>query len=253
MGKRVQAAETVDSQGHHSESGDHPPAWRRPAGRKAGPAPEFEDLGANLLGLLQKCFGRFNRLLALLPDPRQQDLCTYVAAHLWWHIVLSFLLRRGSRNGFDTARNSGCMPANMLRLCGQEWDEQRLGPRRTVSCSENAKRHAGRVSVEAVAELPLYMVERLFEMRMLERARLFGSWWMILIDGTLKDRGHRCKNGNKRYRYVLDAKLLGPNGLTLHLMSEFINMRDPVLEKEDCELNAFRRKRPSGHPVDGSP
>jgi hypothetical protein len=176
-----------------------------------------------------------------LPDPRRQELCTYAAAHLWWHILLSFLLRRGSRNRFDTARNSGWMPANVLRLCGQPWDEQRLGPRRTVSCSENAKRHAGRVSVEAVAELPLHMVQRLFQMRMLESARLFGSWWMILIDGTLKDRGHRCKNGGKRYRYVLDAKLVGPNGLTLHLMSEFSNLRDPALEKEDCELNAFHR------------
>ena len=69
-----------------------------------------------------------------MPDPRRQDLCTDAAAHLWWHIVLSFLLRQGSRNGFDTARNSGWMPANVLRLCGREWDEQRLGPRRTVTC-----------------------------------------------------------------------------------------------------------------------
>jgi hypothetical protein len=28
-------------------------------------------------------------------------MCLYAAAHLWWHIIATFLSRKGSRNGFD--------------------------------------------------------------------------------------------------------------------------------------------------------
>jgi hypothetical protein len=182
-----------------------------------------------------------NRWLDAVPDPRRQDLCTYPARHLWWQILLTFLLRDGSRNAFDGDRNSGQLPENMSRLCAQEWDEERLGKRRTVTCSENAKRHASRVGVSRVASLLILMIRRLMDMRMLDSARLFDRWWMIAIDGTLQDRGRATAKGEARYRYVVEAKLVGPQGTMFSLMSEFMDMRDPVRDKEDCELNAFRR------------
>jgi hypothetical protein len=182
-----------------------------------------------------------NRWLDGLPDPRRQELCTYSGRHLWWQIMMTCLLRDGSRNAFDADRNSGQMPQNILQLCDQEWDEQRLGTRRTVTCSENATRHASRVSVSAVGQLTVLMVRRLMQMRLLDSARLFGRWWMVAIDGTLQDRGHDTQAGEARYRYVVEAKLVGPQGTMFSLMSEFMDMRDPVRDKEDCELNAFRR------------
>lgn len=154
---------------------------------------------------------------------------------------MTFLLRAGSRNAFDADRNSGQFPENMLRLCGQKWDAERLGERRTVTCSENATHHASRVPVEAVAQIPPRMVRRLTQMRLLDSARLLGRWWMIAIDGTLQDRGRATPEAEARYRYVVEAKLVGPWGTMFSLMSEFVNVRDPVRDKEDCELNAFRR------------
>lgn len=182
-----------------------------------------------------------NRWLDDLPDPRRQELCTYLGRHLWWQILLTFLLRDGSRNAFDADRNSGQMPQNVLHLCAHAWDDARLGPRRTVTCSENALRHAARVPVGAVGRILVYMVRRLMQMRLLDSARLFGHWWMIAIDGTLQDRGHATQAGEARYRYVVEAKLVGPQGTMFGLMSEFMDMRDPVRDKEDCELNAFHR------------
>jgi len=156
-------------------------------------------------------------------------------------MLLTFLLRDGSRNAFDGDRNSGQLPENMLRLCAQAWDEQRLGARRTVTCSENAKRQASRVAVGTVAQLPVRMVRRLMQMRLLDPARLLGRWWMIAIDGTLQDRGHDTPAGATRYRYVVEAKLVGPLGTMFSLMTEFMDLRDPVRDKDDCELNAFLR------------
>ncbi len=156
-------------------------------------------------------------------------------------MLLTFLVRDGSRNAFDGDRNSGHWPENILQLCAQEWDAERLGERRTVTCSQNATRHASRVAVSAVAELLLLMVRRLMQMRLLDSARVLDHWWLVAIDGTLQDRGHATRAGEARYRYVVEAKLVGPQGTMFALFTEFMDMRDPVRDKEDCELNAFHR------------
>jgi hypothetical protein len=129
----------------------------------------------------------------------------------------------------------------MLHLCDQDWDEERLGLRRTVTCSQNATHHASRVSVPAVAKILISMIRRLMQMRLLDSARLFGRWWMVAIDGTLQDRGRNTPQDMARYRYVVEAKLVGPEGTMFTLMTEFEDVRDLIRDKEDCELNAFQR------------
>jgi hypothetical protein len=151
------------------------------------------------------------------------------------------LLRGGSRNAFDGDRNSGALPENMQQLCDHAWDRHRLGNRSTVTCSGNATHQASRIAVDAVARLPILMARRLMQMRLPDSARLLDRWWLIALDGTLQDRGHATKGLPSRYRYVVEAKLVGPAGTMIPLMTEFMDVRDPVREKEDCELNAFRR------------
>jgi len=241
MGERVQASKEADSTHHQRESGDHSAACRRPAGRKPGPAPDGTSFGRQLAGVASRCFPDMNRWLDALPDPRRQDMCVYSGPHLWWQMILTFLLRHGTRNAFDGDRNSGELPENLLRLCAEEWDEDRLGTRRTVTCTGNTTHHASRIPVDAVAGIPLLMVRRLIQMRMLDDARLLGRWRLVVIDGTLQDRGRDTPGKLARYRYVVEAKLVGPEGTMFPLMTEFVNVRDPILEKEDCELNAFRR------------
>ncbi len=242
MGKRAQTVKTSHSQGHRSKSGGHSSACRRPAGRKAGPAPDPTGFGKALKRVVVTCFPDLNRWLGELPDPRKQSMCKYAGSHIWWQILLTFILRNGSRNAFDADRNTGQMPENVLRLCGQQWDEKRLGKRRTVTCSGNAVIHAGRVSHVKVGMLLLAMVKRLIQMRLLESARLFNRWWLIVIDGTLQDRGRKTtRMWKSRYRYIVEAKLIGPFGTIWPLMTEFQDMSDPIREKEDCELNACLR------------
>jgi len=168
-------------------------------------------------------------------------MCTYSGRHIWRQILMTFLTRGGSRNAFDGDRNSGNLPQNMALLCDTPWDEQRLGARVTVTCSGNATHHASRVATSEVATIPLRMTRRLMDMRLLDSARLFGHWWQVAIDGTLQDRGHDTPETEARYRYVLEAKLVGPHGTVFHLASEFMDVRDPVRDKEDCELKAFLR------------
>ncbi len=82
-------------------------------------------------------FPDLNAWLDDVPDPRVKAMCTYSFRHVLWQGIATFLLRNGSRNAFDADRNSGCLPDNMLRVCGEAWDRERLGERRTVTCSGN--------------------------------------------------------------------------------------------------------------------
>jgi hypothetical protein len=241
VGKRVQTTEETHPQNHPGKSGDHSTTRRRPAGCKPGPAPDSESFGRHLEAIVRLCFPELNRWLDALPEPRRLDMCVYAGRHLWWQIILTHLLRGGSRNAFDAERNSGLLPENVLRLCAQDWDEERLGERRTVTCSQNALRQASRVSVREVARIPVLMFRRLLAMRLLESARLFDRWWMIAIDGTLQDRGRATPTQEARYRYVVEAKVVGPPGTMFTLMTEFQDVGDLVRDKEDCELRAFQR------------
>ena len=99
--------------------------------------------------------------------------------------------------------------------------------------------HADRIDTSSVEHIPLKMVRRLLSMRMLDAGRLFGNWWLIAVDGTLQQR--TGKKGQKHSRMVLEARLIGPCGVELPLMSEFLDVRDPVREKRDCELRGFDR------------
>ena len=110
-------------------------------------------------------FPRLNGWLDELPDPRVQEMCLYTAAHLWWHILATYLFRTGSRNAFDEQRNSGAAPWNMGLLCGQDRRGPALCGQPTVTCSDNANRHASRVDPDQVRQIPLRMIQELLKRR----------------------------------------------------------------------------------------
>ena len=81
-------------------------------------------------------------------------MCLYTAAHLWWQILATFLSRSGSRNAFDQQRQSGQAAWNMGELCGQTPEDPRFDGQPSVTCSDNAARHASRVDPERSPRSP---------------------------------------------------------------------------------------------------
>jgi hypothetical protein len=175
-------------------------------------------------------------------------MCLYTAAHLWWHIIATYLSRKGSRNGFDEQRQSGQAAWNMGLLCGQSAEDPRFEGEPTVTCSDNAAYHAKRVEPEAVAQIPVRMFHDLLGRRLFDEARLFDRWYRIVLDGSVKEKcrqgfgqGGKSATNGARYRYVLQASVIGPAETLFPLMHEEMDMHDPVSDKEDCELNSFAR------------
>jgi len=198
--------------------------------------------------VLRAVFPRLNAWLNALPDPRVRQMCLYTAAHLWWHIIGTYLSRTGSRNGFDEQRQSGAAAWNLGLLCGQTAEDPRFQGQPTVTCSDNAAHHASRVDPEAVAQIPVLMFHDLLDRRLFDDARLLDRWYRMVVDGSVKEKcrqgfeqgGKSCTNG-ARYRYVLQLSVVGPQGTLFPLMHQEMDIRDPVADKEDCELRSFAR------------
>jgi len=198
--------------------------------------------------VVRAVFPSLNDWLNALPDPRVREMCLYTAAHLWWHIIATYLSRKGSRNGFDEQRQSGQAAWNMGLLCGQTAQDPRFEGQPTVTCSDNAAHHAARVDPEQVAQLPVLMFRDLLERRTFDGTRLFGRWYRMVVDGSVKEKcrqgfeeGGKSSTNGARYRYVLQLSVVGPEGTLLPLMHEEMDIRDPVGDKEDCELKSFAR------------
>jgi hypothetical protein len=192
---------------------------------------------------------QLNRWLdEVLPDPRRQVMCLYTAAHLWWQIIGTFLSRKGSRHGFDQQRHSGQAAWNMGALCGQKPEDPRFDGEPTVTCSDNAAHHASRVDPQVVAQIPVLIFRQLLQRRLLDPTRLFHRWYIMVLDGSVKEKcrrgfteGGKSSSGQARYRYVLQLSVIGPEATVLPLMHEEMDVINPETEKEDCELKAFQR------------
>lgn len=200
-----------------------------------------------LVRVVRALFPRLNSWFNQLPDPRLAPMCVYSAAHLWWQILGTFLSRQGSRNGFDQQRLSGALPWNMGALCGQGPQDGRFGGQPRVTCSDNAARHARRVAPECVAQILLFMFRALLERRFFDGARLAQRYYLVVLDGTVKEKCRRGfeaggkSSGSARYRYVLQASVIGPAGTLFPLMHEEMDGHNPATPKEDCELKSFQR------------
>ncbi len=94
MDQGVQETQTGRAEGHAAESGDHPSARRRPAGRKPGPTPDYEDFGGQREAVIRHCFPELNHWLDNLPDARCQEMCVYLGRHIWWQMILTGLAER---------------------------------------------------------------------------------------------------------------------------------------------------------------
>jgi len=198
--------------------------------------------------VVRAVFPRLNDWLNGLPDPRVQEMCVYAAAHLWWHVLATFLSRKGSRNGFDEQRQSGEAAWNMGALCGQAPEDPRFEGEPTVTCSDNAAYHASRVDPQRVAQIQGLMFRDLLERRLFDGVRLFDRWYVLVVDGSVKEKcrqgfhqGGKSATGGARYRYVLQLSVIGPHGTLFPLMHEEMDLHNPETQKEDCELRSFQR------------
>lgn len=207
-----------------------------------------------LLRTVRSFFPDFNDWLDRLPDSRVQDQITYERRFLvWWGLAL-FLLQLGSRRqlDFDLDSSGTHVLENFNRLAGTQ--------QTTRPVHGTLEHFLGHSKPHAIGDLRRRMVHRLIRMKMLDSARLLGRFVVVvdatgLFSFTTRHCDHCLVQRHETHtvysHQVLEAKLLGPEGMVLSIGSVFIENPDlPEQErsaaafKQDCELKAFSRLVP---------
>jgi len=188
-------------------------------------------------------FPKLTRWLNQIEDPRNKNKITYDPGHLLWLGIFLFLLRLGSKRRIKYKLQTEDFLKNLNLLCS--------GYNQNVAHHDTVEYFLERLDPEELYKVRHKMAYRLIRMKILDRYRLLGKYYMVAVDGTghmMFSKRHcphcltREKNGKILYYYhnVLEAKIVTYTGLALSVETEFISNSDGTT-KQDCELNAFYR------------
>ncbi len=175
-----------------------------------------------------------------LNDPRKRK--EYSLAELVVGGIMLFVFKEGSRNAFDNDRREARFRKNYrrafkLRLPGMD-------------AVEDLYRLLDEHELESLKHL---LIKTLIEKKMFYKFRFMSKKYFVAIDGTgvASYQTNYCgqctsktsKNGKTTYSHnVLEAKLVTHNGMSVSIATEWVrNENGKEYDKQDCELNAFKR------------
>jgi len=187
------------------------------------------------------------RWLSKIPDPRCPKKIKHGLRMLMIYGVLMFVYQMGSRREANRKMTRPQFQAN-LKLFFPELE--------TLPHHDTLNRLLSVIDVEEIMAAHAELIRQLIRKKKFQRYLLENSY-PIAIDGSQKlvrrellseqwlER--EVKKGEERveqyYVYVLEASLAFPNGMTIPLLSEFLDFTkgDSTQEKQDCETRAFCR------------
>jgi hypothetical protein len=179
-----------------------------------------------------------------IPDPRDPKKIKHKLTVVLFYSIVIFAL------GFDSRRDAnrrGTSPT-ILEIFRSVFPEIDSCPH-----MDTVARLLESLSFNEIEKIHINEVKRLIRNKKFRRLMADGCY-VVAIDGTQKWSGNwkfdprlltrTHRNGDTTYHvYVLEASLVGPQGIFIPLMSEFCE-NDPDMgeqTKQDCELKAFYR------------
>ena len=175
-----------------------------------------------------------------LPDYRERK--HYKIAELITGCIAMFLFKEGSRNAMNNDRKEAKFLKNYQRLFKLRLPHIDAVDDLMVILKE-----------EELEQLKATLVTTLIEQRIFRKFKFLGKKYNVTVDGTGIASYHKrhceacltktSKNGKISYFHnVMEAKLVTSNGFSISLATEWIsNEGKSEYDKQDCELNAFKR------------
>ena len=225
---------------------------RNIANRKSGyETPEEEKLDRQIsveaaLKMYRRTLPTLLNRLSKINDPRQPKKVKHSLTVLMIYGILMFVYQMSSLRDANKEMSTAIFFENMKVM---------FPDFKTMPHADTLSRLLERIKVEEIEESLLRLFEQLVKKKKF-RNYLINKRYVIAIDGTQKFmRGeewseeplirHVGKNKNEQYYvYVLEAVVILEHGITLPLMSEFLNnaeYREVSSDKQDCERKAFYR------------
>ncbi|MEX1137532.1 MAG: hypothetical protein WEB89_11560 [Balneolales bacterium] len=174
-------------------------------------------------------------------DPRDNRGKVYSIHEAILSVVLMFLLKEGSRNSYNQDRAEPRFNRNIRRLLNIN-----------LMHGDAFNDVMAVVDEDELQKLKAAMVKILIAHKVFYPYRYKGKY-IVAVDGTgthsfENNYNEKCltktsKNGVTTYsQAVLEAKLVAPNGFCISLASIWMeNNESDEHDKQDCELNAFKR------------
>ena len=202
---------------------------------------EAKVLKANLPVLLKR--------LSKISDPRNPKKIKHKLTVVMLYGILVFVYQMASRRQANEKMTNPIIIEN-LKLLFPELE--------SMPHNDTLQRLLARIDVNEIEKAQIELVRSLIRKKKFRRYLIQGRY-PIAIDGTQKmvrdylcseqwlERNIKVKKGKEPkkqyYVYVLEASLAFRNGMTIPLMSEFLNYSegDTARQKQDCELIAFKR------------
>lgn len=188
------------------------------------------------------------RALKGIKDPRDVKKIEHQLALVLFYGILCFVLHAASRREANRELSGPVLLAH-LRQYFPELER--------IPHQDTLNRLLCGIEVEKIQDLHVDMIRRLVKNKKFDRFLINGRY-PVAIDGTQKlvrkelpssewqqrtvNKGTEAER-TQYYVYVLEASLSFANGMTLPLLSEFLNYEkgDTERDKQDCEVKAFKR------------
>jgi len=190
--------------------------------------------------LINSRFKRLIQKIAKLPEVRRQK--SYQIQDIFGGALALFILKCGSRNCYNTLRDNPAFRENYENCFGSK-----------LPHGDSIEKVLRSFDPKKLEDLKAEEAARLIRRKTFTAHLLHGEYYTIAIDATgiCSYKKRHCpyclhktsKKGKTTYfHYVLEAKLVTPVGHAISIASEFIeNPEGEEYEKQDCELNAFKR------------
>lgn len=202
-----------------------------------------KDLLKELLKIIKKYFPKLNTLFSQLTDKRHKSYITYKMRTIIMTRLFALLCGITTMTNINSEFNTEDAIANLSKICNQELKE--IPDWQTIQdVIEN-------INYEEIDNIRKYMFKALLRSKIFDKFRYNGCI-QIIVDATSLTTLSYNLNGNclirtkdgktKYYKYVLEAKAAFGD-IVISIDSEWIE-NSPLNnenQKQDCEVNAFKR------------
>ena len=203
----------------------------------------------DFIKVIRHFFKEFLEWIREMDDPRHPSYITYPQEDLvCMGILKNACAIKSMRQMEDAFNEQECI--RTLSILSRDGGLEEMPHSDTLNCC------LSKLSPECLSAFRRKMVKQLIRSRVFHRARLFGKYWRIIVDGTglsyFKEKHcshclkevHTGPDGKEHIRYyhkVLEAKIVLGEDLVISIGSEFIENEREDVTKQDCELNAAKR------------
>ena len=205
----------------------------------------------NILGdvitIIKQYFPELINKFEGLTDLRHQSYVEYKMKVIFMVRLLALMCEIKSMNALTREFNTEEAIENIAKICGLKLEE--------IPHCDTINDVFKNVDVKEIEEIRKYMIVKMIRNKMLEKFKIRGKYYHIVVDGTglatsRKKYNKNCLVKNKTDKkgveyqeystYVLEAKLV-VGGMVFSIGSEFVENETENVSKQDCEINAFKR------------